>query len=524
RVASLGANIASTARADVTRVDPDRLRLDDGRLDLATVASYRPIFDQLATETSAARKQLAQLPHVWLIPQLDRPLTRFASTVAKADDSAHTAAEAAALAPSILGESGRRTYLLAIVTPAESRGSGGMMANYGVLTVINGRVQLTTIGRCSDLNKAGTDPKHLAGPPDYLARYGKFDPAGTWQNVTMSPDFPSVANVMAQLYPQSGGVRIDGVIRLDPVALSGLLSLTGAVHVPGLPVTLNAQNVASFVLRDEYTLIRNRDVRIDLLGDIARAVFDRLTSGQSAQPSGFGNALSPAIRTGDLALWFRDAREQALVRRIGADAALPPVNGDSFGVIVQNGGANKIDEYLHRTVGYAATVTAATGSVHAHAVVALRNAAPASGLPSDAIGNEVGLPVGTNRLYLSLYTPFALERATLDARPLALLAERELGRNVYSAFVDIPPGGTRTITLDLAGSVDLAQGHYRFDYLAETLPNADRVDWSIRTRGAHMVAATTLAAAPIPVTIAAGSAAARTSARGPWSVDLRLRR
>ena len=315
---------------------------------------------------------------MWLLPQLDRHLTRFAATVAKADDSAHTADEAVALAPSILGASGRRTYLLAIVTPAESRGSGGLMANYGVLTVTDGRMHLAAVGRCNDLDKAGTLPKHLAGPPDYLARYDKFDPAGTWQNVTMSPDFPSVANVMAQLYPQSGGVRIDGVIRLDPDALAGLLSLTGPVHVPGLPVTLDAQNAVSFLFRDQYTLITDRGVRVDLLGKVARAVFDRLTSGRSAQPSGFGNALSPAIRTGHLALWFRDARDQALVRRIGADAALPPIKGDSFGVMVQNGGGNKIDEYLHRTVGYTATVTGATGGVHAHAVIVLHNAAPAT--------------------------------------------------------------------------------------------------------------------------------------------------
>ena len=58
-------------------------------------------------------------------------------------------------------------------------------------------------------------PPVLDGPADYLARYGRFgagvdgEPVAIdfWSNVTMSPDFPSVTEVFAQLYPASGGTR-----------------------------------------------------------------------------------------------------------------------------------------------------------------------------------------------------------------------------------------------------------------------------------------------------------------------------
>ena len=76
--------------------------------------------------------------------------------------------------------------------------------------------------------------KRITGPADSVARYGQFDPAHYWQNVTMSPDFPSVGRVIAQLFPESGGVPIDGVLRLDPAALQGLLQLAGPVTVPGI--------------------------------------------------------------------------------------------------------------------------------------------------------------------------------------------------------------------------------------------------------------------------------------------------
>ncbi len=260
---------------------------------------------------------------MWLVPPLERQLVKFQTTVVRADSSAQTAAEAVRLAPALLGGSGPRTYLVAFVTPAEARGSGGLMANYGVLTAIDGRIHLERVGRGPDLDGEGKQTKRLTGPPDYLARYGKFDPAETWENVTMSPDFPSVADVMAQLYPQSGGVPIDGVIQVDPFALAQMLTLTGPVTVPGLPVTLDANNAVSFLLRDEYTLITDPIRRSNLLGDVAEAVFNQLTSGQSAQPSSIASVLSPVIDTKDLALWMRDSREEAFVRDIGADDALP---------------------------------------------------------------------------------------------------------------------------------------------------------------------------------------------------------
>ena len=524
-VASVGTETIPLARSSATNVDPDRLRLVDGRLDLATLASYRPIFDELARQTTKVRAELARLPRMWLLPVLDHNLTHFESTVVRADESAHTADQAVNLAPTLLGGKGVRRYFVSMVTPAEARGSGGLMANYGLLTAIDGRLHLARVGRGPDLDSAGKQPKHLTGPHDYLAVYGKFQPAETWNNVTMSPDFPSVAQVMAQLYPQSGGPQIDGVIQIDPFAMSSLLSLTGPVHLAGVPVTLTAENIVRFLFLDEYTLITDQVERSNVLGDIAQGVFDRLTSGRSAQPSRMAEALSPAIHTHDLSLWFKDPASQEFARRIGADAALPPVHGDSFGVIVQNGGGSKIENYLHRSLTYSATVSGTSGTVSAHAVVTLRNDSPKSGVPFYVIGNGLGLPAGTSRLYFSAYSPLGLRNATVDGRPLTLLREQELGRNVYSAFVDIPSGRTRTVTLDLSGPVDLSPGTYHFDYIPQVLPNADRVSWSARIVGAHVVA--TSARVVPPPTLGDHGRTARLdlrSARGPWSFDLQLRR
>ena len=82
--------------------------------------------------------------------------------------------------------------------------------------------------------------------------------------------------------------------------------------------------------------------------------------------------------------------------------------------------------------------------------IRLANDAPTD-LPADAGGNPFGLPPGTNRQYLSVYSPWELTAAELDGEATGMEPERELGWNVYSRYVDIPPGGEVELRLGFAG-------------------------------------------------------------------------
>jgi hypothetical protein len=449
------------------------------------------VFQRVAAGTARANADLSEVRSTWLLSPLVDAVARFTRTVSKADDSAQTARDAVALAPQILGEHGTRRYLLLFVTPAELRGSGGLIATYGVLVVRDGTLKLGALGRGPLLDRVGVKNKHLGGPAEFLARYGRFDPADTWENITMSPDFPTVAQVAAELFPQSGGTHVDGVISLDPVALRHLLTLTGPVKVAGLGYRLNDDNVVEFLYHDQYELDVSHDQRVDLLAALARATFDQLTHGRSASPSQFANEMSPALGNKNLTMWFAAPAEQRFAVRIDADGSVPVAPGDSFGVIAQNAGANKIDAYLHRHVTYAATVDAGSGRESARATITLRNDAPTSGVSIDVIDNQVDLPIGTNRLIIAAYSPLTLGNATLDGRPFRMIAEREFDRNVYWGYVDIPPGGSRRLDLQLDGAIDLSGGSYAFDWLSQVTPNPDRLDWSLHVnRGTLRAGAT----------------------------------
>lgn len=518
--AHTGVRASTVALAGARDIDLDRLRLSGGRFDLDAIRDYQAVLERAQAGLHDLRADVPER-NTWLVSPVAHGLDRLERTLAEADDSAATAVEATRLAPDLLGGDRPRHYFVAFVTPAEARASGGFMGNHAVLTLDDGKLSLGPIGRTIELNLAGDRrSKHLDGPADLVARYSRFGIERYWQNITMSPDWPSVGQAIAQLYPQSGGREIDGVLRLDPMALAGLLSLTGPIDVPGLDRPMDEEYVVPYLLRGQYGDFSQNTARKEILGFVGRAAFEELTTGEGASPGDLAEALGPAVRNQNLAMWFAEPDEQALVERIHADAGVDARGGDAFGVTNQNAGASKIDSFLRRTVTYRAAVDAATGKVRATATILLENTAPSKGRSGYLIGNSVGLPLGWNRSYISIYSAMAPTEVRLDGKPLDLTVERELGLNVVSDFVDIGPGATRRIDVVLEGGFDLSDGWYRFTYVPQVQNLQDRVSWGVDLDGA--VAGEVVAHGGIPDPSPGESTVELDLERsgGPWSVDL----
>ena len=115
-------------------------------------------------------------------------------------------------------------------------------------------------------------------------------------------------------------------------------------------------------------------------------------------------------------MWSRHAEDQPLLRRLEIAGDLPAPDVDGLAVVSTNAGANKLDAYLRRSIGYDAIVDEDTGQIQAAVTIRLANDAP-TGPPADAGGNPFGLPPGTNRQYVSVYSPWELTPAELDGRP-----------------------------------------------------------------------------------------------------------
>jgi hypothetical protein len=462
RVAADGADTVADALANV---DLDALQTVDGRIDLDALES-------LATPLAHVRDALVQLKAVtdasrspWFVNRVDYALDDFDQSVDEHLPGIENALSAIRLAPELLGVDEPRRYLVLFTTPAESRGLGGFVGNYAELTADDGRLTMTRFGRAQQLDLAAQQAgARVHGHEEFLAQYGRFgfdtDGAGkvadaAFRNLAMTPNFPWVGEIAADLYAQTTGRQVDGTLAMDPYVLAKLVDYIGPLRLTSLEELLTGDTAASFLLRDQYVLGASDNTRrTDALAELARVTFDSLLQGTLPDPTTLARDLAPLVSERRLLMWTANPEEQALLERVHMAGRIPPLDGaDGWSVTVSNGAGNKIDSFLERRASYAPATDPASGETTATLRVELTNTAPADGYPPYVTGNRIGAPPGTSRLYVSFYSALGLDRATLDGEATGFATGQEEGWNVYSRFVEIPPGGTVAFELQLRGSV-----------------------------------------------------------------------
>jgi len=489
-LATTGGDVARAGSAATTAVDLDDVTTA-GRVDLAAVTSLQTPFRAFEEMLTAADARLAALESGWLVPPVADRLATFRGEIADVRPDAVVASDLADVLPGLLGADGERRYFLAFANPAESRGLGGFMGGYGELTANDGVLDLPSSGRINDLNEATPAlSRRLTGPPDYLARYARFRPSVFLQNVTASPDLPTVAGVIQQLYPQAGGQTVDGVVYVDTKGLSALLRLTGPVMVAGAPAPLDADNVVALLERDQYVVLPDVDARADLQSAAAAAVFDALTNADLPAPRIIVESLAPAVAGGHLSVWFADPAGEAIVARAGADGRFPSLDGgDLLSIRSANTNPNKIDSYLHRRIAAVVEHDPATGEVRSSIEIRLRNDAPVEGLPEYAAGNLQGNAFASNQLLVSVYSPLGVRAATIDGEVVGVEVVPELGVGTGTVQVLVDAGRERVVRFDLVGN--LAPGApYRLIWSGQPRSNPDEVTIEVRSAGQRWVSTT----------------------------------
>jgi hypothetical protein len=474
RVATSRAGAVATA-AGVALVDADieKLKVSGGAIDVDLIASMAAPLAEVESSLTTAVEDLGAARSPWLLPQLDRQLDEVLTEMADAVPDARKAADATRLLPGLLGHDEPRRYLVLFGTPAEARELGGIVGNVIELTVDNGKVEITNQMRDGELNQAG--PGRLEDRNSYPARYLINQPEVFAQNWSGMTDLPSVARAVADLYPSMGGRSIDGVLYADPYGIAALMEFTGPVEVPELGRSLGADTVVPFLLVGQYETFEQDD-RVDFLDQIALVTFSRLLSADLPSPRRVGDVLGPAARQGRLQMATFDADENAFLDTLFLLGDLPANDGgDHLAVVHANGGADKLDGFLQRTVHYDAVLDPDTGAIAATVTVELTNNVP-EGLPDYVIGREGReIPPATNRVHLSIYTPHELRALRVQGRDVDPELQQELGYQRYLTFVDVAPGRTMTVTFELEGAVDLSAGSYRLTVAPQAVANPDRV-------------------------------------------------
>ena len=262
---------------------------------------------------------------------------------------------------------------------------------------------------------------------------------------TFNPDFPRNGELFAAFLENDGQPPVDGVLSVDPVALSYLLDYTGPITV-GDGRELTSDNAVEVLLRDSYAEL-DTEAQDTFFARTARNIFTTVIQANGS-PGDLVAALRQGIDERRVAVWSAHPEEQNLLA--GEDVAneLPQETGrPEIGVYINGDKGDKLGYYLHSEVAVT-PLSCSDGSPLVIVDVTLRSSVPGTDLPDYVYGVRLpGLARDAMRNRVYLYAPSGGEvgEATVDTEDLAVTRVLHDRRPVAFATVDLEAGQTKRL-------------------------------------------------------------------------------
>lgn len=421
----------------------------NGRIDIAAIREIAPSIKTATESLTAAQKDLAGIDASSLLAPLRGPVGTIQLKVDNAQSAAASSDMAARLLPSMLGGEGTRRYLLLIQNNAEIRSTGGIPGSFAILKAKNGKLTMGFQGALKDL-----PPFAKPVLPMTKNESTVFAPTLVTNllDTNFTPDFPRTAEITKAMAKKGLDDDVDGVISVDPVALSYVLAGTGPVPLEN--GVLNQYNAVSLLLNQTYALQPDREKQDDIFKASARAIFDVMKSGRGESRLVI-DGLVRAASENRLMVWSSHKAEQ---RQILDSALAGELSGNGgttphVGMYIGDAASTKMEYYLD----YSTTLRAhrcLDGDVQQLTTTTeLTSTAPvkSAALPVAVTGDGKYTPRGTMRLIIRFYSPYAggFTDVRLDGRKQTVYADTHRGRNVTKVLLTLQPGRTYTITTSM---------------------------------------------------------------------------
>lgn len=290
----------------------------------------------------------------------------------------------------------------------------------------------------------------------YSARLGKF-----MQDVNLTPDFPTASETALAMWKTRTGQQLDGVLSIDPIALSYLLEATGPVKLSdsslhqlageGLPTELTAKNVVPTLLSDVYKKIAEPDLQDAYFAGVAQEVFSKLSSGGS-DTKRLVAGLAQGAKESRILLSSSKAVEESVISQypLGGAVTGTSIAPSQFGVYFNDGTGAKMDYYVKRTVQLVKECSA-DGYAQVKVRVTSINTAPkdsAASLPPYVTGNgKYGVSPGSVQTNITAYGPVQsnMESAAVGGTKTSFASHRHSGRPVGALTIRLAPGQSNTV-------------------------------------------------------------------------------
>lgn len=441
----------------------------DGKVDLATIKKIRPSVIAAADALTQADDKLSGIDVSSLLVPIRGPVGTIQFKIASAQSAAVTSRSAARLMPSMLGAKSTRRYLLLIQNNAEVRPTGGIAGSFAILKAKKGRLSMGKQGSIQDLPRFKNPVVRMTADEKSVFSDNLVTDI---RDVNTTPSFPRSAEIARAMVAKGLDVDVDGVISVDPIALSYILAGTGPVQLSD-GTTLDQSNAVSVLLNGIYARYQDNDKQDDVFQSAARKIFDVVKSGRGDSRAVI-SALVSAANENRLTVWSSHETEQKEIAPTGLAGVVGGDDGDRphVGVYLSDSASTKMEYYL----GY--TTLVSSGRCLPGDIQELSTSTELiSNAPTDAAklskfitGDGTFTPRGTMRITVRVYSPFegGITDLRVDGDQRAVSAGRVDGRNIATATVTLKPGQKHTVTATM-----IAARGQRGDAVFSTTPGIE---------------------------------------------------
>ena len=434
-------------------LDIGSLTPQDGRIDLDPIIAAQEPVRQADDALDSALDDVTAIDTGSTIAPVTDAVTRLRHTVQSAADTLAVVRHVADLAPAMLGADGDRNYLLMFQNNAEVRSSGGIPGALALVKTGGGGFSLGTQDSARAFPRL-TEPA-LPLDPQTAGLYGTI--TGRYmQDVTLTPEFPQAAPLAAEMWRLKHRETVDGVISIDPVALSYLLQATGPITLPTGDV-LTSDDAVDLLLHDVYLRYPNPDVQDAVFASVAETVFSKVSSGD-VKPAALVEALARAAEERRILIWNARPDEQATLAGTTFQGSLPADNSEStvFGVFLNDSTGAKMDYFLSLGTTQGMAMCRDDGRPNYRTEVTLRSKAPADAASLPYVvtgGGQYGVAPGDFKTRVAVYGPPGTVPLSvrIDDQETAFQPEVVGGRAVAQVEVTLKPGQEVRISVDTLG-------------------------------------------------------------------------
>ena len=351
-------------------------------------------------------------------------------------------------APILAGSQSPKKYLIAFQNSAEARGTGGILGAYAIVEFNKGSLKVIQTGSNEALKWIDEIPIKM--PNEFTSLY-RSDPA-IWQNSNLSPHFPYGAQIWLALWKKQFGQSLDGVIAVDPSALSYMLRATGPITLPSGKI-LTSENLVSETLSAAYKEYeKDNAARKQYLVSIINATFKQLLEGGFNKLQ-MARALQRGIIENRILVYSTESRVEKELAKTRLAGFMHTTPSNQYRVVVQNIDASKLDYYLDRDVSIKSL--SCGDSAEVEVLVTVKNSLTSGmGLPAYVLtradkSKPATIVPGQHRFLLFVYGPpqsklISATRSSTTGSAGGMGEERT--RPILVVDLDLPPGQEEKIT------------------------------------------------------------------------------